>query len=406
MRKVIFPLVVVFALIILAAPILNSRSLEYPLQDTQVYVDPVSISEPVDATFDVTVGIVDVVDLGGFGVIFGWDPTVLEYVSHTATPENVINPIVLTVADAVDAAAGTYELAAATLAGGGFDGSGTIFSLTLRVKAEGFSALEFLQHDLADAAAQAIPHTTVNGTFDNRPPVEQYELVIGVSGSGTTDPVPGTYLYDADTVVPVDAVPENGWILDYWLLDAVDVGSTDPYVVTMDANHTLTAVFVEAPVVQATIESSDSAGTEKNTFHISEEVYVTGTGYSPLTEYNLSIVEDADAWADGMTIPPRVPGTETTITSDANGDILVTLVWSDSLTIGEFDIIVDIDGDGYYTEGVDALDSDGVGTTAGFFVIPEFWLGTILGLGGCFAALGVLAVTKRKRPNNLEQLRQ
>jgi hypothetical protein len=124
-------------------------------------------------------------------------------------------------------------------------------------------------------------------------------------------------------------------------------------------------------------------------------VYVTGTGYSPLTEYNLSIVEDADAWADGMTIPPRVPGTETTITSDANGDILVTLVWSDSLTIGEFDIIVDIDGDGYYTEGVDALDSDGVGTTAGFFVIPEFWLGTILGLGGCFAALGVLAVTKR-----------
>jgi hypothetical protein len=233
-------------------------------------------------------------------------------------------------------------------------------------------------------------------------PVVQYELVIGVSGGGTTVPAPGAYLYDAGIEVSVDAVPDSGWMLDEWLLDSVSMGAADPYVVTMDANHTLTAVFVEAPVVQATIESSDSAGTEKNTFHISEEVYVTGTGYSPLTEYNLSIVEDADAWADGMTIPPRVPGTETTITSDANGDILVTLVWSDSLTIGEFDIIVDIDGDGYYTEGVDALDSDGVGTTAGFFVIPEFWLGTILGLGGCFAALGVLAVTKRKRPNNLE----
>jgi hypothetical protein len=38
-------------------------------------------------------------------------------------------------------------------------------------------------------------------------------------------------------------------MLDHWELDTVDVGVTDPYSVTMDANHTLVAVFVEAPPV-------------------------------------------------------------------------------------------------------------------------------------------------------------
>jgi hypothetical protein len=475
MSKAIPLLVMVFALAIILSPIPLSQSPEYPRQDAQVYVDPVSISEPVETTFDITVGIADVVNLGGFGVIFGWDPAVLEYVSHTATPDAVLNPVVLPVADTVDATAGTYELAAATLGGGGFTGSGTIFSLSLKVIAEGLSPLEFLLHDLADADAIAIPHTTLNGTFDNRPSVEQYELVIGVSGSGTTDPVPGTYLYDAGTEVSVTAIADGGWLFDYWLLDGIDVGSTypyvvtmnanhtltavfvrefqfvidvvgsgttnpapgsyltkegtdfsvdalpaagwtldpwlldgedvgstDPYLVTMDANHTLTAVFVEIPVGQVTIESSDSQGAEKDTFDITENVYFAGTGYAPLTVYNISIVEDVAEWVDGMPIPSRVPGTETTVTSNATGDIPVTLIWSSPLTVGQFDIIVDVDGDGNYTEGIDALDSDGLGTTAGFFVIPEFWLGTILGLAGCFAALGVLIVRKRRRMNGLK----
>jgi len=190
MSKTISQLVAVFALIIILSPILSSQSPEYPLADTQVYVNPTSISEPVDATFTIDVGIADVVDLGGFDVKLGWDPAVLEYVSHTATPEAVLNPLVFTLTNAADPAAGTYQLAAASLAGegAGFSGSGTIFSLSLRVKAEGFSDLEFLLNDLADSYSVPIAHITVNGTFDNRPPITQYELTIGAVGSGTTDP--------------------------------------------------------------------------------------------------------------------------------------------------------------------------------------------------------------------------
>ena len=73
-------------------------------------------------------------------------------------------------------------------------------------------------------------------------------LVIGVSGSGTTDPVPGTYTYDEDTPVQVDAIPDAGWVLSHWLLDGVDVGDADPYTVTMNDDYSLTAVFEEAPI--------------------------------------------------------------------------------------------------------------------------------------------------------------
>ena len=85
--------------------------------------------------------------------------------------------------------------------------------------------------------------------FVEIPPI-QYQLTISVVGSGTTDPAPGSYKYNEGTDVSVDAIPDLGWKLDYWELDGLNVGDTDPYTVTMDADHTLTAFFVEIPPVQ------------------------------------------------------------------------------------------------------------------------------------------------------------
>ena len=36
--------------------------------------------------------------------------------------------------------------------------------------------------------------------------------------------------------------------------------------------------------------------------------------------------------------------------------------------------------------------------TSGFFVIPEYLIGTILSIMGCFAAFGVFYLSKRKNP--------
>ncbi len=169
--------------------------------------------------------------------------------------------------------------------------------------------------------------------------------------------------------------------------------------VSVAADETVTVDFALVPILVPevpTIESCDSAGTKKDTFDLADDVYVTGSGYGEETTYDLYVVEDA-TWIDGMAIPARIPGTVTTITSDMMGDVPPTAVWLSPLTPGKYDIIVDVDGDGLYYAECDALDDNDIEVTAGFFVIPEYWIGTILALIGCFAAFGVFRITKRKQ---------
>lgn len=119
------------------------------------------------------------------------------------------------------------------------------------------------------------------------------------------------------------------------------------------------------------IESCNITEAKKDTFDLGETVYVNGDNYSPSTSYDLYIVSDVPIWTDGMTIPSRIPDTQTTISSDIMGNISPTAVWSDPQTIGEYDIVVDINGNGFYDINIDALDNNDIMVTAGF-VIPEF----------------------------------
>jgi hypothetical protein len=150
-------------------------------------------------------------------------------------------------------------------------------------------------------------------------------------------------------------------------------------------------------VVRPTIESCDSAGTKKDTFMPGDEVYANGTWYQPQTTYDIYLVEDV-TWVDGMAIPPRVPGTATTVTTDANGNIPPTLLWSNPLTPGKYDIIVDVDGDGLYYSEADALDDNDVEVTAGLFVIPEIPFGAVTSVLSMFGALIGFTKFKRSRP--------
>lgn len=90
-------------------------------------------------------------------------------------------------------------------------------------------------------------------------------------------------------------------------------------------------------------------------------------------------------------------GTEATVSSDAFGNVSTTVLWNAPLKPGRYDIVVDVNGDGYYNASIDALDESYIQVKSGVFVVPEYWLGTILGLVGCFVALGVFRVAKRKR---------
>jgi len=70
-----------------------------------------------------------------------------------------------------------------------------------------------------------------------------YTLTITTTTGGTTDPVPGTYTYDAGSSVPVQAFPSANYMFDHWVLNGSPAGSDNPIDVLMNDNHTLHAVF-------------------------------------------------------------------------------------------------------------------------------------------------------------------
>jgi len=78
-------------------------------------------------------------------------------------------------------------------------------------------------------------------------PVVQYTLSIRSTTGGTTNPSPGDYIYNEGTVVRVTAIPNAGYQLDHWLFDGENIGKADAVDVTMNANHTLQAVFTVIP---------------------------------------------------------------------------------------------------------------------------------------------------------------
>lgn len=146
-------------------------------------------------------------------------------------------------------------------------------------------------------------------------------------------------------------------------------------------------------------ESSDNYGAKKDCFYPDENVYITGSGFAPCTAFNIYVVVDT-TWCDQMSIPSPVVGPATTVSSDASGNILPTILWQAPLTTGKYDIVIDVDGDCKYDKDIDCLDDNDIQVTAGFFVIPDFVLGTIMSLTGCFAAFVVFRMLKSKEKAN------
>jgi hypothetical protein len=74
-----------------------------------------------------------------------------------------------------------------------------------------------------------------------------YNLTIITTSGGSTSPPPGTSTYSSGTTVQVTANANTGYVFDHWQLDGTNVGSANPYTVVMNADHTLTAIFVRPP---------------------------------------------------------------------------------------------------------------------------------------------------------------
>lgn len=174
----------------------------------------------------------------------------------------------------------------------------------------------------------------------------------------------------------------------------IDSDGDRAYEHTFFSDATLTGDEFTIAMGGPTVESCNSTGTVKDSFDLSDSVYVKGEGYQPSATYDLYVV-NATTWSDGKPIPQRLEGTATTITSDVSGNITVTLVWSSPIAFGNYDIVVDVNRDGYYNSSIDALDQSNVQIKAGFQTVPEF-PSVILAI---FMAVAILtaALTKKNR---------
>jgi subtilisin family serine protease len=107
-----------------------------------------------------------------------------------------------------------------------------------------------------------------------------YTLTITATAGGTTNPTPRTYTYTAGSIVQVTAIPDTGYLFDYWELDSVNVGSANPYTLLMDKNHTLKAVFSAIPPLTVSINPLSAS------ILVGQSVTFTSTasgGYQPYT---------------------------------------------------------------------------------------------------------------------------
>jgi len=164
---------------------------------------------------------------------------------------------------------------------------------------------------------------------------------------------------------------------------------------------------VELTIRHVSLESTDSAGVTRDKFDVVEDVYAGGSGYAANATYPIYVVTDT-TWTEGMPIPSRVPGTATTVTTDAGGAIAYSglegsgtppaLIWEHPLKLGEYDIVLDVNKNGLYDRFIDALDDRDVEVvTAGFLVIPEMPLGAISALSiGLLAFIPVAFYKSRK----------
>ncbi len=181
MRKKIFKILVMFLSLLfisIAFPTINLIEVKGSPEETVLYVDPPEVKDLAPSQiFSIAVKIRNVTNFYGLDLQFRWDPTLLDYVNHTMKipvetyPDGVLYQPVVPIKDNVDATAGTYWVAQASVdPAPSFNGTGTIFEMFFHVKDWGSCTLEIYSSDPSDKDGMPIPHTVQHGYFSNYEP--------------------------------------------------------------------------------------------------------------------------------------------------------------------------------------------------------------------------------------------
>jgi hypothetical protein len=120
-----------------------------------------------------------------------------------------------------------------------------------------------------------------------------------------------------------------------------------------DYNIMFRVTVLEAPPTSA--NATDSTGRIRDVFLSRESVYATGSGFKTSTPVDIYVVYDRE-WDIGDAIKPDISSDGiNTVTTDVSGNLGPVLIWPSPLILGSYDVVFDVDPDGYYSFG-DGID--------------------------------------------------
>lgn len=292
-------------LLLLSALIIPQKMTQVKAEPfTLVYVDPPSVRDLFPpATFTVNVKIANVTNLYGIDLQFGWNPAILEYVSHIVKipkdtyPDGILYDPILQIKNEVNATAGTLWIAyASMLPAQAFSGNGTAFEITFRVKETGRCVLEIMSCDLSDINGIPIPPTIQHGYFSNYEPTP-VDIMVSPRSIVDSTLTPCNSFNVNVTVINVVDLYEFEFYIDYntTMLDVTSVqvnpafppGQTIIYILETEGR-----IHVKAWLV------SPAPSLNGNIILATIEFHITGTGGTPIDLHDVSLKDSL-----GETIP-------------------------------------------------------------------------------------------------------
>jgi len=289
-------------LIVLISTLTFNSNIVLSQETPLVYVDPLTVTGlPPSSEFTIAVKIANVTELYGFDLQLRWNPTILDYISHTAKipvetfPNGVLHQTILTIKNEANASGGTYWLSASSMyPAQSFNGSGTFFEIAFRVISRGRCLLEIYSHDLARLNASAISHNVEHGFFDNYVPT------------------PADISVDPNKVINADLTPSHNFTVDVNLEGVVDLKDLEFW---LEYNTTVLDLMevMANPSLSATVEIMETSGRMRLVAVASPPIsgdltlanltfHVADTGESILDLYNITLIDD---WEE--TIPYNEP---------------------------------------------------------------------------------------------------
>ncbi|MDH5448121.1 MAG: cohesin domain-containing protein [Candidatus Bathyarchaeota archaeon] len=298
----------------------SSFSQETPL----VYVDPPSITGlSISETFTIDVIIANITNFYGIDLQFGWDPAILEYVSHTMTipaddyPSGILWEPGIKIKDEVNATAGTYWVAYASMDPAPvFDGTGKVFNMTFKVIGIGTCLLEAYLTYLSDKPGDPINHNKQNGYFSNYAPSEARiyvnpEKIV----DSTLEPCKNfTIDINLEEIVELESF-EFQLSYNTTILDTVNVTVNPPF-------SPPTEIQITEPEGQIRVAATASTPVSGSLIISSITFHVTEVGGTILNLHNITLI---DTW--NGTVPYEDPG------DGYFNNILVTKLYVDPPTI-------------------------------------------------------------------------